>query len=178
MLAARGAWAVLRKEHAQIRRLLDSIAESLHGAQWRQHGAALGQLRGRIEALQAFDRSHHRPKGVALMGSLRGRSAEADRLVTQIEAEREHDDEMLDKALAMLDAVAVGEQSVCPDIEALLTQHHERMLHQLEQEETLLCEKSEQLLTADEWSHVVSAISSSLYPRKKTPDRESEAPPE
>ena len=178
MLAARGAWAVLRKEHAQIRRLLDSIAESLNGGQWRQPGAALGQLRERIEALKAFDHSQHRPKGAALMGSLRARSAEADRLVAALEADRERDDELLDRALAKLNAVAVGEQSVCPDIEALLAQHRERVLHQVEQEETLLCEQSEQLLTADEWSHVVSSISSVLYPRKKVADRESEAPPE
>ena len=52
------------------------------------------------------------------------------------------------------------------------------MLRHLELEETLLCEQTEQLLTADEWSLVVSSISSALYPGKRVPDRESEAPPE
>lgn len=176
MLAARGAWAVLRKEHAQIRRLLDSIAESLNGGQWRQPGAALGQLRERIEALKAFDHSQHRPKGDALVGSLRGRSPEADRLVDQLEAARDHDDELIDKALAKLNAVALGEQGVCADIESLLAQHREYVLRHIEQEETLLCEQTEQLLTADEWSRVVSSISSALYPRKRVADAEPEAP--
>ena len=178
MLASRGAWAVLRKEHAQIRRLLDSISESVNGGQWRQPGAALAQLRERIEALKTFDHSHHRPKGATLMESLRGRSEEADRLVATLESDRDQDDELLDKALARLNAVAVGEQRVCPEIEGLLAQHRERVLHRLVQEETLLFQQSEQHLTADEWSHVVSSISSSLFPRKKEPDRESEAPPE
>lgn len=178
MLAARSAWAVLCKEHAQIRQLLDSIAESVHGGQWRQPGAALARLRERVEALKTFDQAQHRPKGVALMGSLKGRSPQADRLVAALEEERQHDDDLLERALAKLNAVAVGEQSVFSDIEALLTQHRERVLHHLEQEETLLCEQSEQLLTADEWSHVVSSISSALYPRKKEADSESEAPPE
>jgi len=178
MLAARSAWAVLRKEHAQIRQLLDSIAESVHAGQWRRPGAALAQLRERIEALKAFDQAQHRPKGVALMGSLKGRSPQADQLVASLEEEREHEDDLLERALAKLNAVAVGEERVCPDIESLLAQHRESLLRHMEHEDTLLREQTEQLLTADEWSHVVSSISSVLYPPKKKVDRESEAPPE
>jgi len=47
---------------------------------------------------------------------------------------------------------------------ALLEQHRERVLRHLDQEDTLLCAQTEQLLTNEEWARVVSAISTVLYP--------------
>jgi len=163
MLAARCAWTILRAEHAQMRQILASIAEALRIVHWSKPGPALTRLRQLVESLQSFDLESHRPKGIALMEALRGRSPEADRLLTVLEQERERDDALLVQALGMLDAVAGGNESAGVDCAAILTRYRERVLRHLDQEDTLLCAHTEQLLTEEEWSLVVSAISSALY---------------
>jgi hypothetical protein len=50
------------------------------------------------------------------------------------------------------------------------------MLRQLDQEDTLLRAHAERLLTDDEWSRVVSAISSALYPPRQQPRDGAAAP--
>ena len=168
MLASRCAWAVLRAEHARIRQRLGSIGKELQDGQWSRRAAAVLRLRQLIESLQSFDQGSHRPKGIALVEALRGRSLEADRLLTDLECNRESDDALLTQAIARLDAVAGGNESAGGDCERLLTLYCERVLHHLDQEDTVLCAHSERLLTEQEWSLVASEISSSLYP--PTPD--------
>ena len=163
MLAARCAWTILHAEHDQIRQYLDAIAEAQRAVPWAQPGTALARLREAVETLQSFDLASHRPKGIALMEALRGRSPDADLLLTVLEQERESDDALLGQALDMLDTAAAGDAHAAVDCAALLAQHREHVLHHLEKEDTLLCAHTEQLLTEEEWSLVVSAISSALY---------------
>ena len=157
MLAAECAWTILRADHAKLRWHLGSIADAASAGQW-------AQLRPLIESLQRFDHVSHRPKGVALLEALRGRSPDADRLLEQMEQERERDDALLSQALVKLDAAADGDERASVDCAALLAQHRERVLRHLDQEDTLLCAQTEQLLTNEEWARVVSAISDTLYP--------------
>lgn len=164
MLASRSAWTILRAEHARMRELLASIAELLRDKQWSRRPPEVARLRQLIESLQSFDQASHRPKGVALMQALRGRSAEADQLLADLERDRESDDAVLMRAVAMLASVAGGNETAASECETLLARYRESMLHHLEQEDTVLCAHSERLLTEQEWSIVVSQISSSLYP--------------
>lgn len=166
MLAARCAWTILRADHAQMRQFLASIAEAQQAVRWSKPEPALTHLRQQIELLQSFDLESHRPKGVSLMEALRGRSPDADRLLTDLEHEREAEDALLVQALGMLDAAAGGDESAGSACAALLERHRESVLHHLDQEDTLLCAHTEELLTEDEWSLVVSAISSVLYAEK------------
>lgn len=164
MLASRCAWTILRGEHAQMRQLLGSITKLLQDKQWSRSGPAVARLRQLIETLQSFDQASHRPKGVAMLDALRGRSADADRLLADLERDRESDDALLTQAIAKLDAVAGGQKIDGGDCARLLALYCEGVLHHLHQEDTVLCAHSERLLTEQEWSHVVSEISSSLYP--------------
>jgi hemerythrin-like domain-containing protein len=75
----------------------------------------------------------------------------------------------LTQVIANLDAVAGGQQIDAGDCKRLLTLYCESVLHHLHQEDTVLCAHSERLLTEQEWSHVVSEISSSLYPMTPEP---------
>lgn len=169
MLASRCAWTILRAEHAQMRQLLDSITLLLRDKQWSRGRPAAARLRQLIESLQSFDQASHRPKGIALVQALRGRSADADRLLAELERDRESDDALLTRAIAMLDAAAAGQQIDGGDCERLLAQYCESVLHHLDQEDTVLCAHSERLLTEQEWSRVVSEISASLYPMTPEP---------
>jgi hemerythrin-like domain-containing protein len=164
MLAAQCAWTILRAEHAQMRQLMAAIDEAVQAG-----GPELAGLRQRIEALQSFDHHSHRPKGVVLIQALRGRSPDADRLIATLEEGREHDDALLARSLAAIDAAAAGDAHASAECAALLAEHRRRVLHHLEQEDSLLLAQTEKLLTEEEWSRVVSSISSSLYPARPEP---------
>jgi len=157
MLAAECAWTILRADHAKLRWHLGSIADAASAGHWTQ-------LRQLIESLQSFDHASHRPKGVVLLEAVRGRSADTDRLLAEMEQGREGDDALLTRALVRLDAVASGDVGASAECAALLEQHRERVLRQLDQEDTLLCAQTEQLLSNEEWARVVSSISTVLYP--------------
>ena len=164
MLASRCAWTILRADHAQIRRLLDLIAKEMRGTQWRRGGPGVARLQQLIASLQSFDQASHRPKGIALVEALRGRSADADRLLADLERDREVEDALLTQAVDRLDEVARGTEGAGDACERLLVRYRESVLQHLDQEDTVLCAHSERLLTEQEWSLVVSEISSSLYP--------------
>ncbi len=114
-----------------MRQFLASIAEALGAAQWAEPGPAVARLRQLVESLQSFDMTSHRPKGIALMEALRGRSPDADRLLTVLEQERECDDALLVQALGLLDA-AGGNESAGVDCAEILAQHRERVLRHLD----------------------------------------------
>jgi hemerythrin-like domain-containing protein len=164
MLAAECAWAILRADHAELRRHLGAIADAAGAGVWRDAEPAMGRVKQLIESLQSFDHASHRPKGVALLKALRGRSPDADRLLAEMEQERDADDALLNQAIARLDAAAQGEARAGVECAALLARHRERVLHHLDDEETLLCAQTERLLTEEEWARVVSSISTKLYP--------------
>ena len=164
MLAAQCAWTILQTEHSQLRQLLASIEEALHTPSWSRPGPGLAQLRRRVQALQEFDHGSHRPKGVVLMQVLRGRAPETDRLTDELEHEREREDDLLAAAVARLDALAAGNEDAAEECAVLLAEHRAQMLHHLEEEDTTLFAHSTRLLSEEEWSSVVSSISSVLYP--------------
>jgi hemerythrin-like domain-containing protein len=169
MLASRCAWAILKADHAQMRQLLGSITKLLHDKQWSRSEAAVARLRHLIKTLQSFDQVSHRPKGIALMEALRGRSADADRLLADLERGRESDDALLTRVMVTLDAAADGPEIDAGACERLLALYRKSVLHHLDEEDTVLFAHSRRLLTEQEWSRVVSEISSSLYPTTPEP---------
>lgn len=163
MLAARCAWMILRTEHAQMRGLLDGIDAALKAVRWSRPEPQATLLRERINALRSFDVTSHRPKGVALVEALRGRSAEADLLLDTLAHDREQDDASLSRALALLDAACDGDAAAGAECAAVLKRYRKGVLYHLEREDTALCAHTEELLSEEEWSRVVSSISSELY---------------
>jgi hemerythrin-like domain-containing protein len=159
MLAAESAWRILHAEHTHMRELLASIGGALASGDWRGPGPQLASLRQVLETLQAFDRATHRPKGLVLLASLRGRSSDADDLLDQLQLERERCDQLLSQICTLLDALEQGEADVANDLESLLEQHRDLMLSHLDLEDQALHSHTALLLTPDEWSNVVSSIS-------------------
>lgn len=164
MLAAKSAWTILRTEHLQLRQRLASIAEAARAVQRGDPAETVPRLRQLLGSFQAFDQESHRPKGITLMDAMRGRSPDADRLLSAFEQQRDHDDALLTQAIGMLELLADGDEGAAATCVAVLTRHRENVLRHLDQEDTLLCMQSERLLTEEEWSRVVSSISATLYP--------------
>jgi hemerythrin-like domain-containing protein len=164
MLATECAWAILRAEHARIRELLGLVAGALKTADWTrpEQAAAIVEL---IRHLQAFEETTHRPKGVVLLGILRGRSAEADKLLNQLELENEHCDGLLSQSKAMLKLAESGDVGAARAVETLLQEHGRLMHAHLDLEDTLLHSQTALLLTGEEWAAVVSSISQVMGPR-------------
>ncbi|WP_280151361.1 hemerythrin domain-containing protein [Piscinibacter sp. XHJ-5] len=159
MLAAESAWRVLRAEHSRMRELLTSIDSAMHHGRWRA-GPQLAALRELVHRLRSFEASTHKPKGVVLLATLRGRSPEADMLLDELERETRRCDELLSGALGLLDDAERGDADAAAQCAALLAEHREMMLAHLDKEDTLLRSQTARLLTAEEWSSVVSSISS------------------
>ena len=92
MLAAESSWRILDAEHTRLRRLLADIARVLAGDAWQRRGPQLDRLRGLVREYRDFEAETHRPKGVVLMGSMRGRSTQADQLLEALHHERQQCD--------------------------------------------------------------------------------------
>ena len=166
MLSSECAWRVLHAEHASMRELSDSVDAALRGDGWRRPGPGLEAVRAPLQRLQTFDDATHRPKGVVLMATLRGRSAQADALLDELGRDCEHCDRLLGRALALLDAIESGEAGAADALPAVLDEHRATLLHS----------HTARLLTAAEWSKVVSSISSvvesaAARERRRRPDR-------
>jgi len=86
MLAFESAWRVLNAEHARIRELAQALQRDARGGRWRTDPTALADLQRRLQDLQALDNDRHRPKGVALVAALQGKSAEVDALLARLQA--------------------------------------------------------------------------------------------
>jgi hemerythrin-like domain-containing protein len=171
MLAAESSWRVLQAEHARLRRLLLDIQRATDTGDWRRPGPRLTRLRELIETFQAFEAETHRPKGIVLIGSLRGRAAEADELLDALDHERAECEALLAQVLALLDLVAQGDASQADTIAALLARHRLTVTEQIDQEDTVLRSYTARLLTPEEWSAVASSISDAVRrgpaPRKR-----------
>jgi hemerythrin-like domain-containing protein len=163
MLASGTAWRILEAEHAQLRQLLDAIVHSLDDDAWQRPGPQLNSLLGRIQELQDFELKTHRPKGVVLLDSVRGRLAEADRLLDEIENESRQCELLQAQALALLETLAKGGDVDRDQIASRLRQHRDVMMRQLDQEDTALRSYTARLLTAQEWSRVASSISHEVH---------------
>jgi len=171
MLAAESSWRVLQAEHVRLRRLLLDIQRLLDAADWRRPGPPLTKLRQLIEAFQAFEAETHRPKGVVLVESLRGRASEADELLDALDHERAECEEILEQVRVLLDRVAQGDASQADTIASLLARHRLAVTEQIDQEDTVLRSYTARLLTPEEWSAVASSISDAVRrgpaPRKR-----------
>jgi hemerythrin-like domain-containing protein len=173
MLAAECAWAILRAEHTRIRELLGLVRSALESADWTGPGGQAAVLLELIERLQAFEETTHRPKGVVLLEILRGRSAEADQLLNQLELESERCHSLLSQSKAVLKLAESGEMGTARGVEPLLQEHCRLMHAHLDLEDTLLRSQTALLLTGEEWAAVVSSISEAMGPRTG-PDSENE----
>ena len=103
MLASGSAWRILEAEHDQLRRLLEAIMRKLEVGPGKRPGLDLGSLRAQIQEFQDFETRTHRPKGVVLLESVRGRSADADRLLDEIEDESRTCEQLLSRAVALVE---------------------------------------------------------------------------
>jgi hemerythrin-like domain-containing protein len=163
MLAAECAWAILHAEHARMRELLMLVDDELKAGNWTQGGPQSASLTGLIERLRAFDTATHRPKGVVLIQTLRGRSAESDDLLQRLEQQRERCDSLLSQAKAALDR---GDAGTADEVATVLQEHHRLMRAHLDEEDTLLHSQTAKLLTTEDWAAVASAISEAIGPRR------------
>jgi hemerythrin-like domain-containing protein len=166
MLSEASAWRVLDAEHASLRRLLAGIVRALEGNAWKHPGPQLNVLRRRLREYQEFEISTHRPKGVVLLDSMRGRQAEADRLLDVLDHENRHCEQLLAQALELIEAIDASREADPDEVAALLLQHQEAMLQQLEREDTALRDYTAQLLTPEEWSAVASSMSREIQKHK------------
>jgi hemerythrin-like domain-containing protein len=167
MLAAECAWIILRAEHTRIRELLALVDGMLETGAWTRSGPQAAPLVELIERLQAFDQTMHRPKGVVLLEMLRGRSAEADQFLDELEQERARCDSLLSQAKALLKLGESGAAIDAGTVEALLEEHHRLMHAQMDREETLLHSQAALLLTGEEWAAVVSSMSAAMEAAKE-----------
>lgn len=163
MLAAESAWRVLRAEHSRMRQLLSLIDEALQSHQWRHPGRALVSLRQLVQCFQTFNDSTHRPKGVVLLAALRRRTSEVDDLLDRLELTGSQCERLLTQALALLDAVERGDKHAAVECESILEEHRSLMEAHMDEEDTELHSHTARLLTPDEWSRIVSSISSVVH---------------
>jgi len=160
MLAAASAWRILEAEHTQLRQRLTAIASVLDAHAWQHRGPQLDLLRRLIQEFQDFETKAHRPKGVVLLGSMRGRLEQADQLLDVLEHEGRQCDQLLTQAVELLETLEQGGGADGAGVASLLQQHRDLMMKHLEQEDTVLRSYTARLLTSDEWCAVVSSISS------------------
>lgn len=142
-----------------MRELLDRI-EAIAGApDWRHPGPALNSLVRLVHRLQSFDDATHRPKGVALFAALRGREADTDTLIRQLEADCRHRDQWLAEALARLKALQHGQGSAADAAGQLLARYAALLRRDLDLEDSALHAESAKLLDPEQWSTIASSMS-------------------
>ena len=159
MLAAECAWAVLKAEHSQTRQLLAEVQHRLAAPEvhdFRQRAVA---ALGAIHKLEAFESTVHRPKGLVLLASMRGRAADTDSLLEELESECEHCAKLLTQASALLSEAVHGEERAFSSAAQLLAEHRQVLMQHLHKEDTLLRSRTAQLLTREEWAAVASSMS-------------------
>jgi hemerythrin-like domain-containing protein len=159
MLSAESAWRILHAEHARMHELVRVIESATLADGWRHQGRALTSLIESIRYLQSFDDATHRPKGVALFAALKGRAPQADSLITRLEKDCEQRDRMLAEALEQLVEVGQGNAAAADTAKHLLDQHRAILRGDLELEDTALRDEATRLLSPQEWSAIVSSIS-------------------
>ena len=157
MLASASAWRVLQAEHRRLRELWARVDAAMGVGDWRQ-----ASQRRKVEDLvlrfRTFDDATHRPKGVALIAALRGRSHRMDELLGRFESECAELDRLLSEALRFLAADEWGDPqaALCRSV---LVQHGDLLRRHLDLEDAALRTEAIRLLGEDDWSKVVSSIS-------------------
>src|SRR5262245_56527577 len=120
MLAFESAWRVLSAEHAQMRDLVLELQRDAQGGRWRTQTAARAELLCKLQTLQVLDSERHRPKGIALVEALRGKSAETDALLESLEAAQAQCDGWLHEALALIGELEAGGQAAEAELDRVL----------------------------------------------------------
>lgn len=159
MLAFESAWRVLNAEHAQIRELALGLQRDAREGRWRTDPAALADLQRRLQQLQAMDNDKHRPKGVALVAALQGKSPETDALLVRLQADQAACDQWLNGAIDLASRLQAGDPQAAAALERTLDDHATLLLAHIDREETLLREESARWVAPEDWSRIVSAIS-------------------
>jgi hemerythrin-like domain-containing protein len=157
-----------------MRGLLDEIESIVASPDWRRPGPALESLARLLHRLRSFDDATHRPKGIALFAALRGREADTDALIGRLEVDCEHRDKLLADAEARLNALQRGEGEglASDDAGVLLGQYAALLRRDLDLEDTALHAESAKLLGPEQWSTIVSSISTVMtgaWSRKPAP---------
>jgi hemerythrin-like domain-containing protein len=172
MLSAQSAWRILQTEHDRIRELVSAIDRANAANLWRYLDPQRSELRRLVHELQTFEDATHRPKGELLLAMLRGRAPEADRLLDELDIERSQSDRLLARAFEILEApVARLDAAAADECAEALRRYRDLELGQLEREDTLLRSYTAQLMTADEWSRIVSSMSAVLTHASGRPQR-------
>jgi hemerythrin-like domain-containing protein len=111
--------------------------------------------------LRTFDDTTHRPKGVTLFGVLKARSVDPDtrEILDAHEKQQADCSRLLDEAIALLDEVGRGRADAADECLARLSQHRALLRAHLALEDTKLRAVALESLTPDDWSAVVSSIS-------------------
>ena len=160
VLASESAWRILMAEHARIREFLAAIHQATATDAWRTPGPQWRALKRLLETLRAFDDETHRPKGAALIGALRSRSAEhASELVEAHEHDQAECDRLLREAIALLDAIAEGRADAADQCAERLAQHRKLVRAHVAREDTSLRSAAFRILTEEDWSAVASSMS-------------------
>jgi len=161
VLASESAWRILMAEHARLREFLVAIDRATFSGGWQRPGAELAALRRLLEALRAFDDATHRPKGVALFEALKSRSSDpATRgLLDAHEQQQVECTRLLDEAIALLDEIGKGRAGAAGECAERLSEHRALLRAHLAQEDTALRAAALKALTPEDWSAVVSSIS-------------------
>lgn len=159
MLAFESAWRVLNAEHARIRELAQALQRDARGGRWRTDPTALADLQRRLQDLQALDNDRHRPKGVALVAALQGKSAEVDALLARLQADQALCDQWLAAAIGLAYRLRCGQQEAAAELARTLDDHGALLLAHIEREDTLLRDESAKCLAPEDWCRIVSSIS-------------------
>lgn len=160
MLAAQCVCSLLQAEHAVIRQTLATLDEMLQVQAWWQPAGSLPRMRSLMAFLRSFEDTNHLPKERGhLLPAMRGRSADADRLIATLEDARGHTSRLLRQATHVADSVAEGDVRRAGELSALLREHRAALLRQLHDEDTQLLAMARQLLGDEEWSRIASAMS-------------------
>lgn len=145
-----------------MRELALALQRDAQDGGWRSSTAALSALQRRLQELQQLDNDSHRPKGVALVAALRGKSAEVDALLETLESDQSRCDDWLAEAIALCEQVRAGREPAAAELQQTLGSHAQVLLEHLDREDTVLREISARCLAPEDWPAIVSSISKVL----------------
>lgn len=168
MLAAEAALALFRIEHVRVRGLLATLERALTSSE-REPLSHIPPLIALVDQLQAMDEVTRRPKARFVLERVRARSPDAERLVHELELERERLSRIVDESRAVLQQLMAEGTGLTREATAVLEAHRQLIREHLDREETLLHSRLAQLLSEDDWAELVSSLS--LQARTPAPPR-------
>ena len=149
-------------EHAQMRAYSTALSRRLEVPDWFK-GAELAEVRILAQSLRRYDKQH-RPKGTALFAALRQRGAAIQALLDDLEREGDECTLGLEAAMVLLDHLSRG-SAAAESAEACASafrDHTTLLLRHLDREDIDLRRCAMEELAPEEWSTIVSSISTML----------------